>query len=252
MQLSFEKTKTKTENKKGKKKTVFSNGRDIEQPKFSKIKGLTIDKKQKMDGLVLLNKLRPDSIPLVFLDPQYRSVLDKQKYGNEGKNRGKKRAELPQMTDKVISSFLREIERALIPSGHLMLWVDKFIVGTGVNAMIEGVSLQLVDLITWNKGRMGMGYRTRRYSEYLAIFQKPPVRAKGVWKIHDIPDVWEEKIEIGDKNHTHTKPIGLQMRLIEAVTNEGDVIVDPCAGGYSAMKAAHTVDRHFLGCDILG
>jgi len=197
-------------------------------------------------------KLLPDkSIPLVFFDPQYRSVMDKQNYGNEGKSRGKKRVELPQMTNNQIKKFLFQIERILIPSGHLMMWIDKFILVSGVHSILEGCGLQLVDMITWNKERMGMGYRSRRFSEHLLVLQKPPVRAKGIWVIHNIPDVWNEKIENGDKNHTHTKPVELQTRLIKAVSDKGDIIVDPSAGGYSVLKACQKADRNFLGCDIL-
>ncbi|MGH7237700.1 MAG: DNA methyltransferase, partial [Candidatus Saccharimonadales bacterium] len=181
-----------------------------------------------------------------------RSVLDKQAHGNEGEQRGKKRTELPQMTNATIHKFIAEIERGLMPSGHLMLWVDKYIVVSGVHVLLEGCSMQLVDMITWNKDRMGMGYRTRRYSEYLVILQKLPVRAKGVWKLHNIPDVWTERIVNGDRNHTHAKPVELQKRLIQSVSNAGDTIVDPAAGGYSVMKSALEVDRHFIGCDILG
>lgn len=237
--------------RKTKTQSVFSNERHIVQPKF-KVDGLKIDERQKMDGLTLLKKLPAHSVPLVFFDPQYRGILDKQSYGNEGEGRGRQRVELPQMTDKVIKHFLKEIERVLLPSGHLMLWVDKFIICNGVHSFIEGTSFQLVDLITWNKQRMGMGYRTRRFSEYLVVFQKPPIRAKGVWRLHDIPDVWDERIENGDRNHTHAKPAGLQETLIRAVSNKGDIIVDPAAGGYSVMKAALNADRHFIGADIQG
>jgi len=204
-----------------------------------------------MDGLKLLEALPKESIPLIFFDPQYRSILEKQKYGNEGEKRGKTRSELPQMTNSTIKKFLKEIERVLIPSGHLMLWVDKFIVVNGVHLFLEGSGLQLVDMITWNKKRMGMGYRTRRHSEHLVVLQKLPVRAKGVWRIHDIPDVWDEKIENGDKNHTHSKPRKLQERLIKAVTNVGDIVVDPASGGYSVLEATKATGRHFIGCDIL-
>ncbi len=230
--------------------TVFSHAREAQQPVF-KVKGLAVDQRQKMDGLKLLKKLPDNSVPLVFFDPQYRSVLDRQAYGNEGK-RHKKRAELPQMTNELIHQFIAEIERSLMPSGHLMLWVDKFIVVSGVQALLEGSGLQLVDMITWNKDRMGMGYRTRRFSEYLVILQKLPVRAKGVWMLHNIPDVWTERIQNGDRNHTHAKPVELQKQLIQAVTNPGDVVVDPASGGFSVMKSAMDVDRHFVGCDILG
>jgi len=233
-------------------KNVFSRERTVAQPEFKGIDGLRIDQPQRMDGLGLLAKISDDTIPLVFFDPQYRGILDKQKYGNEGKNRGRERAGLPQMSPSLIVKFIREIERILIPSGHLMLWVDKFIIGEGVAALLEGSRLKIVDLITWNKQRMGMGYRTRRFGEHLVILQKTPLRAKGVWRLHDIPDVWSEKIENGSRNHTHAKPIELQKRLIEAVTNVGDVIVDPAAGGYSVLTAALAVDRHFLGCDLVG
>lgn len=230
---------------------VFSSTREIIAPPVT-LNGLKLDTRQRMDGRKLLQKLDDNSIPLVFFDPQYRTVLDRQQYGNEGTGRQKARSELSQMSEYIIKEFLTEIERILIPSGHLMLWVDKYIVCSGLNSLMEGRTLALVDMVTWNKGRMGMGYRTRRYSEYLVVFQKPPVRAKGVWQVHNIPDVWMEKIENKDKNHVHAKPIGLQKRLIEAVTNKGDIIVDPSAGGFSVMQSAIAIDRHFLGCDILG
>jgi len=203
-----------------------------------------------MDGLKMLKLLPDESIPLVFFDPQYRSVMDKQNYGNEGKGRSKKRIELPQQTNTQIKNFLKEIERVLVPSGHLMLWIDKFILVSGVHSILEGSGLQLVDMITWNKDRMGMGYRSRRFSEHLLVLQKKPVRAKGVWVIHNIPDVWTEKIENGDKNHTHSKPVELQKRLIQATTDTHDIIIDPCAGGYSVLKACKLAGRNFLGCDI--
>lgn len=220
------------------------------KPAFILNKRLKLNKRQRMDGLKMLKMLDANSIPLVFFDPQYRSVLDRQRYGNEGRGRQKERSLLPQMSDPMIRDFIKETERVLIPSGHLMIWVDKYILCSGISTLIQRPGLQLVDMITWNKMRMGMGYRSRRYSEHLVIFQKLPVRAKGVWRTHDIPDVWTERIQ--NKNHPHAKPIELQTKLIEAVTNVGDIVVDPCAGGFSVMKSTLPVHRHFLGCDILG
>ena len=45
--------------------------------------------------------------------------------------------------------------------------------------------------------------------------QKAPKRAKGIWTDRSLPDVWPEKVR---KTHAHSKPVGLQRRLIEAVT----------------------------------
>lgn len=229
-------------------KNVYSKVRQLIQPKIE-LNGLLMDAPQTMDGIELLYKLPLNSIPLIFFDPQYRHILDRQSYGNEGE-RQKERAKLPQMNDTVITNFLTEIERVLMPSGHLMLWVDKYILCGCMNSLLSESHLKLVDMITWNKQRMGMGYRTRRYGEYLLILQKQPIRAKGVWQIHNIPDVWAEKVD--SQSHAHAKPLELQKALILAVTNKNDIVVDPSAGSYSILKAASATGRHFIGCDING
>jgi site-specific DNA-methyltransferase (adenine-specific) len=92
-----------------------------------------------------------------------------------------------------------------------------------------------------------MGYRTRRKAEYLIIFQKSPKRAKGAWLVHDIPDVWLEKIKL---NHPHSKPVQLQSALINATTKEGDLVLDPASGGFSVFSACKILNRNFIGCDL--
>ena len=68
------------------------------------------------DGLKMLKLLKTDSAALVFFDPQYRAIMDKMKYGNEG-SRQSERAALPQMTTLQIQEFAAEIMRVLRPSG---------------------------------------------------------------------------------------------------------------------------------------
>lgn len=214
-----------------------------------KDKELILNSKLKMDGLNLLKSLEDNSINAVFFDPQYRGVLDKMNYGNEGK-RQIERSKLPQMSEKKITSFIKEINRSLKPSSHLFLWVDKFHLCEGISLWLKKTDLAIVDMVVWNKSRIGMGYRTRRSSEYLLILQKIPIKSKGIWLIKNIPDVWTEKIESKNKKHPHQKPLGLQKILIEAVTNLNDLVVDPAAGGYSVLEACLLSQRNFLGCDI--
>lgn len=228
--------------------SVFATTRDLPATAPSQSEWpLPLNQRNQYDGLNLLAELEPQSISLCIFDPQYRGILDKMRYGNEGVSRGRKRSLLLQMSEETIIEFIKGIADALTPSGHLFLWVDKFHLCTGVRGWLESDGLQIVDLVTWNKKRMGMGYRTRRQSEYLVIAQKLPKRAKGVWQRHDIPDVWDEKTEGG---HTHAKPVNLQSALIEAVTHPGDVVLDPAAGSYSVLTASSKVGRQFLGCDI--
>ncbi len=230
-------------------KSVFSMERKIQQPTIDIPQGLSLNIKLKMDGRKLLVNLQSDAYPVCFFDPQYRGVLDHLKYGNEGKSRGKNRSNLPQMDEKTIMDFIVHIHEVLLPSGHLFLWVDKFHLCQGVKHWLDRTSFDIVDMIVWDKGRIGMGYRSRRTSEHILILQKQPRKAKGVWTIHNIPDVYFEKIE--KNGHTHRKPHKLQAQLISATSNEGDVILDPAAGSFSVMDSALSVGRNFLGCDIV-
>lgn len=230
--------------------TVFSNQRTLQAPQIDLPPQLAPNSRLQMDGLDFLSLLPADSIPVAFFDPQYRGVLDKLGYGNEGVNRGKGRASLMQMSEETIAEFVRGIDRALIPSGHLFLWMDKFHLCQGFTQWLVGTQLDVVDMIVWDKDRMGMGYRSRRQSEYCVVLQRHPKRAKGVWKLHNIPDVWREKKPAGA--FPHQKPLRLQSALIAAVSDTGDMIIDPAAGSYSVMQAAQTSGRQFLGCDIVG
>ena len=230
------------------KKNVFSHDRLLRQPALDLPPSFNPNVRNQSDGLVFLQSLKASAFPLCIFDPQYRGVLDRQKYGNEGE-RQKDRAKLEQMDEALIGRFIEEIDRVLIASGHLLLWLDKYHLCTGVANWIDGTDLETVDLIVWNKMRIGMGYRTRRTCEYLLVLQKKPLRAKGVWKAHDIPDVWNEKLE---KRGGHAKPVGLQSRLIDCLTNPGDTVIDPAAGTFSVLEAAKATERNFLGCDLKG
>jgi site-specific DNA-methyltransferase (adenine-specific) len=81
---------------------------------------IKLNDKNSIDGLELLKNVVPESASIVFFDPQYRGVLDKLNYGNEGKKQIK-RSLLPQMTEIVIKNFILEISTVLKKSGHLFL-----------------------------------------------------------------------------------------------------------------------------------
>ena len=203
--------------------------------------------KNKADGISLLTTIKTNTVSLCVFDPQYRGVLDKLKYGNEGAKQ-KERCQLQQMTTDQINLFLQQTSRILKPSGYLFLWLDKFHLCEGIDDWLKGTEFEKVDLMVWVKPRIGMGYRLRRKTEYLIILQKKPKRAKGIWKDYSIPDVWEEK---PPKSHPHAKPYELQKRLILSVTDQGDFVVDPAAGSYGVMKICRETNRRFLGCDLV-
>jgi site-specific DNA-methyltransferase (adenine-specific) len=52
--------------------------------------------------------------------------------------------------------------------------------------------------------------------------------------------------------HPTQKSICLLKRLIEIFTDEGDVIIDPCAGSGSTLRAARELNRNAYGFEISG
>jgi len=208
------------------------------------------NRRHKVSATRFLQQLRDGEARLAVFDPQYRGIMDKMAYGNEGA-RQKARAALPQMTDSLIAFCVEEIERVLAPSGHLMMWIDKFSIGSGhhIRYFARTPRLQLVDVVHWHTMRFGMGRRSRSCSEYLLVLQKHPTRAKGCWTDSGIRDSWSEASDRGA--HPHAKPIGLLERLIRATTKAKDLVIDPCAGSYVTLEACRRTGRDFAGCDIL-
>lgn len=214
------------------------------------LKGIERNARQQIDAIELLSRIPDHLAALVICDPQYRTGLDKLKYGNEG-TRQRARYRLPQMTDDTIAFLIEEAERILRPSGMLILWVDKFTIGSGQHLrwMRRAKHLRVVDLLAWNKMKIGMGRRLRCVTEYAVIIQKLPAAARGVWTDHRLQDCWSEA-KNGDL-HPHAKPHVLTERLIRACTRRGELVVDPCAGGFGVLTACQASGREFIGGDLV-
>jgi site-specific DNA-methyltransferase (adenine-specific) len=213
--------------------------------------GIAYDCRQQMSAMNLMRWLQPCVAAMVVLDPQYRGVLDKMQYGNEGKQRETSRAKLPTMSEYQIALLIEQAERVLKPGSHLLLWVDKFMLAEARHLALfaYAADLKRVELFHWNKLRPGMGQRGRCRSEYLVIAQKPPISAK-VWRAdRRIDDSWPEA---SDRSlHPHAKPHQLLTRLVRLLTKQGELVVDPCAGSYSTLEVCKLTRRKFLGCDLV-
>jgi site-specific DNA-methyltransferase (adenine-specific) len=111
------------------------------------------------DALTLLRSLPDGCTPLLFFDPQFRGVLDKLQYGNEGA-RQKRRFALPAMTADYVDQCCREAARVLAPSAYLLRWSDTFHLCEGDHLRIADV-LKCVDMIAWDSLRPGNGITTQ-------------------------------------------------------------------------------------------
>ena len=103
---------------------------------------------------------------------------------------------------------------------------------------------------------------------YFSMNGEKPVTA-GEWeamryKFHcpyGVTNVWDrpalhgsERVKIngnsGKALHLNQKPLDLMMRIIEAASDEGDVVWEPFGGLFSACVAAHHLKRRCFGAEI--
>jgi hypothetical protein len=104
------------------------------------------------DALILLQSLPDCCSRLGFFDPQFRELLDRQKYGNEGE-RQSARARLPAMTPSYIDAVTIEFARVLKPSGYLMPWTDKYRSVGSIEATIAccEIPMTIIEPSVWKR-----------------------------------------------------------------------------------------------------
>ncbi|CAI2175648.1 4156_t:CDS:2 [Funneliformis geosporum] len=90
----------------------------------------------------------------------------------------------------------------------------------------------------------------RSQAEFAFLIQKHPTNSK-LFKNRSLGNVWEENsLPTNQRNHPHQKPRELIRTLIEATTQKGDLIVDPCAGSFVVLEVCQELEREFIGVDL--
>lgn len=62
--------------------------------------------------------------------------------------------------------------------------------------------------------------------------------------------MWEKDGKEIPKIHPAQKPIKLLKQLIKIFTDEGDVVIDPCAGSGATLRACQELDRNCYGFEV--
>ena len=61
---------------------------------------------------------------------------------------------------------------------------------------------------------------------------------------------WEKDGKEIPKIHPAQKPVKTIKKIIEIFTDPGDVVIDPCCGSGSTLRAAHELGRNAYGFEI--
>ena len=76
------------------------------------------------------------------------------------------------------------------------------------------------------------------------------VYSKGPWRRHGC---WSDVLYASGKEkewHPQQLPLNCTEDLIRFLTDAGDLVIDPCAGGFTTAVACYRLGRRFIGCDI--
>ena len=101
-------------------------------------------------------------------------------------------------------------------------------------------ALAEADLIYWPKKAGGMP-SLKRY-----LHANPGQALSNLWD--DIPPLNKQAAEA--TGFDTQKPLALLKRIIQASSNEGDLVLDPFCGCGTAVVAAHDLNRRWVGIDI--
>lgn len=97
---------------------------------------------------------------------------------------------------------------------------------------------------------MGLGNWLRSNAEFCFLIQKYPQSGK-LFKNRSFGNVWEENVvSVSQRKHPHQKPRELIKALITATTNQGDLIIDPCAGSFIVLEVCQELNRNYCGVDL--
>lgn len=176
------------------------------------------------DFRTVLQYIPDDSVDLILTDPPYA------------------KESLPLWEDlgKVAARVLKTGRLLVAMSGH-------FYVPTVLRNLEK--SLTYVWIATMAFG----GVPNTVYPYWLKSYGKPLLLfSKG--KYDPIPDHWFKDLVDGDgmnkNNHPHQQGVSESRYLIETLTREGDIVVDPFLGSGTNGIAAKSLGRRFIGADI--
>ena len=220
------------------------------------------------DCLELLAQIPESSVDLVFADPPYflsnggitchAGKMVSVHKGDWDKSRG------ADANHEFNFAWLRACQRVLKPNGSIWVSGTAHVIHS-VGFAMQQLGFKLLNDVTWVKPNpppnLSCRYFTHATETLIWAAKNKKSRhtfhyklmkeinrgkqMKSVWEIRP-PETWEKKYG----KHPTQKPVALLERILLASTNEGDLVLDPFAGGATTLIAALRLRRHALGYEL--
>ena len=220
------------------------------------------------DALLLLKKIEPQSIDMIFADPPYFLSGDGITCSG-GKmvsvNKGKWDEKISiKEKHKFNKKWIRECKKVLKDEGTI--WIS----GTMHNIYTIGMALEeegfkIINNITWKKLNPPPNISCRAFvhSTETVLWAKKDI-TKARYKFNydvmkklnnnkQMKDVWETSLTKPSEKkcgkHPTQKPIELLEKIILASTDENDLILDPFNGSGTTGIVANRLKRKYIGIE---
>ncbi|HBH26260.1 MAG TPA: hypothetical protein DDX54_02525 [Rhodospirillaceae bacterium] len=117
----------------------------------------------------------------------------------------------------------------------------KYVRGWDTNVVQGGIR----QLIVYDRAKAKDKIDSERYDRIVYREGQTKVALSDVWRIPFLNSQSKERL-----GYPTQKPVALLKRIIEASSNEGDVVLDPFCGCATTIAAAHELKRRWVGIDI--
>ena len=220
------------------------------------------------DTFELLKKIKPETVDMIFADPPYflsDGGITCQNGAMVSVDKGDWDTALTTADKhKFNRKWIRLCKKALKPDGTI--WIS----GTLHNIYSIGLALEqegfkIINNITWQKTNPPPNLACKCFThstETILWAKKDDKKAKPTFHYalmkeknggKQMKDVWTGPLtppkEKKEGKHPTQKPLYILERIIEASTNEGDLVLDPFCGSSTTGVAAKRLSRQYIGID---
>jgi len=200
------------------------------------------------DSLTALERVPPDSVDLVVIDPPYCSENKARAGTRYNQNQG----QLTQFDDmsartytKFMHSRLRLLFQTMKAGAHIYVFCGWKLLRELMDTM-ELSSFRLNKVLIWDQMSIGGGYAWRNQHEFIVFGSKGvanPVQDKSYATVLSHPRIKEGV-------HPFQKPTGLIADIIRNASKEGDLVLDCFGGSGTVAVVAKSLKRDFISIEI--
>lgn len=140
-----------------------------------------------------------------------------------------------------------EVKRILKPDGHFLVFCNCDSFPTFYVPMYN--HFEVTKSLVWDKKHVGFGRIWRHQHELIIAARNKECKVNENGRLYR--DVIAVKItQPEDRTHPVQKPVKLLKYLIEPITLQNDIVLDPFCGSGTTLIAAQQLRRNWIGVDL--